>query len=346
MTAATFLTFSARAASIALLFVASPGTADDQELDEIVVRGELRDISLDDSTSSVSVLSLNPQHPGPVSHFEDILGQAPNVNFSSGASRARFIQIRGIGERGQFGEPLNSSVGLLLDGVDMSGIGTAATLFDVEQVEVFRGPQGTLYGANALAGLINVVSRAPSAEFGARVMLDAGEFDTRGVGAVVSGPLRENVHARLGLRHYEDNGFIDNAFLGRDDTTARDEQTLRGRLRWTPAEGSEVNLTLGRVAIDNGYDNFSLDNDRVTLSDNPGPGRADQRLRQRTVVRRPAPRKAADCKRRSRRLRHRLRVRRRLDVRRLSSRRLLVHGSLPARSRYVHAGRSSALPGP
>ena len=86
----------------------------------------------------------------------------PNVNYSKGSSRARYFQIRGIGERGQFDEPLNSSVGLLIDGIELSGIGTVATLFDVKQIEVLRGPQGTLYGANALAGLINVVTNKPT----------------------------------------------------------------------------------------------------------------------------------------------------------------------------------------
>ena len=258
------------AISLAIAGATPPGLADDRPLDEIVVRGELREVTLDDATRSVSVLSPGARHPGAIGHLEDILGQAANVHFSSGASRARFVQIRGIGERGQFAEPLNASVGLLLDGVDMSGIGTAATLFDIEQVEIFRGPQGTLYGANALAGLINVISRAPSPKFGGSVMLDAGQFYSRGIGVAVTGPLHEKLQARLALRAYQDDGFIDNAFLGRDNTAQRDEETLRGKLRWTPADGSEVDITLGRLASENGYDNFSLDNNRVTLSDNPG----------------------------------------------------------------------------
>src|SRR4029077_12196984 len=93
--------------------------------------------------------------------LEQILGLMPNVNYASGASRGRYLQIRGIGETGQFVEPLNSSVGLIVDHVDFSGIGTISTLYDVHQVEVFRGPQGTLYGANALAGLINVTTNDP-----------------------------------------------------------------------------------------------------------------------------------------------------------------------------------------
>lgn len=254
---------------------AAQASAEDAVLEEIVVRGELRESALDSTASSISVLAIDAIDAASVNHLEELLGRLPNVNFASGASRARFIQIRGIGERGQFSEPLNPSVGLLLDGVDMSGIGTAATLFDVEQIEVFRGPQGTLYGANALAGLINVTTPRPSDSFSARATVDAANFDGRGLGAIVSGPLGERAGVRLAARSYRDDGFIRNAFLNRDDTTRRDEETLRAKLLWEPREDSELALTLGRIAIDNGYDNFSLDNDRVTRSDSPGQDEQD-----------------------------------------------------------------------
>ena len=73
-------------------------------------------------------------------HLEQLLNLAPNVNFSSGASRGRFLQIRGIGERSQFIEPLNPSVGILVDGIDFTGIAGAATTMDIAQVEILRGP--------------------------------------------------------------------------------------------------------------------------------------------------------------------------------------------------------------
>jgi outer membrane receptor protein involved in Fe transport len=88
-------------------------------------------------------------------------------------------------------------VGLLIDGVDFSGVGTAATLFDVSQIEVLRGPQGTLYGANALAGLINVVTPASTIDWQSRAQFDLGNYGAQGVGAVISGPLNDTVGVRL-----------------------------------------------------------------------------------------------------------------------------------------------------
>ncbi|MDP6377005.1 MAG: TonB-dependent receptor plug domain-containing protein [Pseudomonadales bacterium] len=253
-----------------VLFAHSVLAQADTIIEEIVVTGELRESALASTPSSVSVLQPGDRRQTAVQQIEQVLGWAPNVNYASGASRARFFQIRGIGERGQFVEPLNSSVGLLLDGVDMSGIGTAATMFDVAQVEVFRGPQGTLYGANALAGLINVVSNAPTTEFEASIQLDAGDYGARGLGAVVSGPLSEQVRFRLGAQLYQDDGFMDNIHLGRDDTNDHDELTVRGRLDWEAGGSALWSIFAGHVDIDNGYDAFSLDNNRKTRSDQPG----------------------------------------------------------------------------
>ena len=253
--------------------VAATSTPQSLPIEEIVVTGEFRQPGLAETPGSISVISLDRHTAGTVNHLEEILGWMPNVNFASGASRARFIQVRGIGERGQFSEPQNASVGLIVDGVDLSGIGTMATLFDVEQVEVLRGPQGTLYGANALAGLINITTNAPTGEFFSRLRLDAGDHGSHGIGGVISGPVNEQLGYRLAGQINRDDGYMKNRFLGRDDTNNHDELSLRGKLSWRPQEDQDWTFTLGHVDVDNGYDAFSLDNDRNTLSDEPGHDR-------------------------------------------------------------------------
>ena len=237
-------------------------------IEEVVVTAEFRPMSAAQVPVSVSV--LDPDANGDlINHLDELLSRAANVNLTSGASRARFFQIRGIGERSQFVEPLNPSVGLIVDGVDLSGLGGAATLFDVQQVEVLRGPQGTLYGANAMAGLINVVTPDVTDSLSGSLQVDAGNYSARGAGGVLAGPIGDDVGFRISARTYQDDGFIDNIYLNRDDTNARDERTLRGKLQGKLSKGS-WQLAAGSIDVDNGYDAFSLDNNRNTRSDEPG----------------------------------------------------------------------------
>lgn len=242
---------------------------------EIVVTGEFRDARLNSIPSSLSVIDEEAIAARGAQHLEELLGMAPNVNYASGASRGRYFQIRGIGERGQFGEPLISSVGLLVDHVDFSGVGAVGTLYDVAQVEIFRGPQGTRYGANALAGLINVTTNEPTPEQQGSLRVEAANYDSYSLAGSVSGPLSDRVGYRFVAQQYRSDGFIDNEFLGVDDTNERDELTLRGKLNWLAGEASEIALMVGYIDIDNGYDAFSLDNDRDTRSDEPGHDRQE-----------------------------------------------------------------------
>jgi outer membrane receptor protein involved in Fe transport len=245
------------------------------EIQEIIVTAELRQKPLLETPASVSVITAEQIRERSAQHLEQVLTAAPNVNYAAGASRSRYFQVRGIGERGQFQEPLNPSVGVLLDGVDFSGAGTIGTLFDVEQVEVLRGPQGTLHGANALAGLINIRSAAPTEEFEHRIEATAGDYGSYGVGGSSSGPLTGSLLYRLAAWTYRSDGFIDNDFSGDDDTNDRDELTARARLRWLPSDNASLDFSYNHVDIDNGYDAFSLDNRRHTLSDQPGKDRQE-----------------------------------------------------------------------
>ncbi len=246
--------------------------ADETVLKEVVVSGtRLRDQVQTDVPASVTVLSERTLTDSAQQHFEEVLTQIPNLNWAAGTSRPRYFQIRGIGEREQYEGAPNSSVGFLIDDIDFSGVGMAATLFDVDQVEVMRGPQGTRLGANALAGLIAVHSADPADIYDSRVIGDVGNYDTRSLGVSATGPVESLDSAwRLSAQKYRSDGFRTNTYLHRDDTNGRDELTVRGKWRAQTGDHGQLDIAWMHVDLANGYDAFSIDNSRVTLSDKPG----------------------------------------------------------------------------
>ena len=250
------------------------GDGNDHPLDEVVVTATLRSVPLEETPGSVSVLNGATLHDAGQQHFEDVLPLVPNLNWAGDTSRPRYFQIRGIGELQQYQGAPNPSVGFLIDDIDFSGLGSAATLFDVDHIEVLHGPQGTLYGANALAGLIYVKSAEPSDTFGGRAELDVGDYNERSYGAVLTGPVSSLDSAfRLAVQKYTSDGFYHNAYLGRSNTDSRDELTVRGKWLFEPNDAWRVDLTVLRAQIDNGYDAFAIDNSRTTESDHPGVDR-------------------------------------------------------------------------
>jgi outer membrane receptor protein involved in Fe transport len=269
--------FAASAAAFAVpLLALSPALkaaadSSDQPLVEIVVTATLRSIPLEEMPGSVTVLSGATLRDAGQEHFEDVAALVPNLNWAGDTSRPRYFQIRGIGELQQYQGAPNPSVAFLIDDIDFSGLGSAATLFDVDHIEVLHGPQGTLYGANALAGLIYVKSADPAATFGGRAEFDVGDYNERSYGAVLTGPVSDLDSAfRLAVQRYTSDGFYHNAYLGRSNTDARDELTLRGKWRYEPNDAWRVDLSLLRAQINNGYDAFAIDNSRTTQSDHPG----------------------------------------------------------------------------
>ena len=262
--------------TIALLLVAllsfTPGLAAAVEnaIEEIVVTADFRARSELDMATSVTVMTEAVIKSRSAQHFEELANAVPNVNYASGSNRARFFQIRGIGERSQFVAPINPSVGFLVDNVDFSGAATIATMLDVKQVEILRGPQGTRYGANALAGLINVKTHDPEDQFSASLKLGAADYNTQAITAVVTGPVTESVSARLAVGSHRSDGYYENSFLRTKRNNSQDEQSIRGKLSAEMSANWQLNFSLSHVDIDNGYDAFTLDNSRTTLSDEPG----------------------------------------------------------------------------
>ncbi|MDX1705386.1 TonB-dependent receptor [Pseudidiomarina sp.] len=242
----------------------------EEPLERITIRGEYRQIPINQAATSVSVLGRETIEERAAVHIEDVLNAIPNVNFSGGTSRARFIQIRGIGERSQFVDPINPSVGLLIDGINYSGLGQAAQLFDISQVEVYRGPQSGRFGADGLAGMMVMETTRPGKELSGIWELGVGNYDELKGGVAVGGSLGALGQARVSIYQHSDDGFTNNIYLNRDDTQQRDELTARFNLYSDLGNDWQLRTTLHALNQDNGYDAFSLDNNRNTLSDQPG----------------------------------------------------------------------------
>jgi iron complex outermembrane receptor protein len=243
-----------------------------QEIDEIVVTADFRNRPVSDLAASVTVFDADQIEQRAVQHFEELINAVPNLSWSGDGHRARYFQIRGAGELEQYQGAPNPSVGFLIDDIDFSGIGTVATLFDMQQVEVLRGPQGTRYGANALAGLIYMHSTMPTADWSSKLQIMVADDDAYSAGLAFGGSLNssDSLMMRMSVHRYQSDGFRSNSYLGRDDTNGRDETTMRGRLRWLAGDHWQVDVAMLYADMDNGYDAFALDNSYNVLSDKPG----------------------------------------------------------------------------
>ena len=262
-----------RLSLIGLLLTAPAYATDDIEIDvsDVVISADFRPSTAAETPVSLTEIDEEAIESRGAQHLEEVLNLAPNVNVSSGASRGQFYQIRGIGERSQFNAPINPSVGLIIDGIDFSRTGGAATLFDIQSIEVLRGPQGTKFGTNGLAGTINMRSKEPTKDFNMHVEAGLAEYNTRNLGIAAGGTIVENqLLGRASIYTHKSDGYMDNDFLNRDNTQNHDELTFRSKFKLFATEDLSFDFTYMHLDIDNGYDAFTLDNSRNSLSNQPG----------------------------------------------------------------------------
>ena len=262
-----------------ILALVSTGASVAAELEEVVITATLRPQTALELATSVTVIDASTLREAGVQHLQDVLPLVPNLNWAAGTSRPRYFQLRGIGENDQWQGAPNPSVGFLIDGMDFSGIGMPATLIDLGQVEVLRGPQGTTLGANALAGLISLSTRMPTADDTLRVEATAGDFGVGALGLVAGGALGEEDGSafRFVAQGFRGDGSRKNTTLSRNDTNGFDERTLRWRSRHVLGADWDVDLSVLAVDLDNGFDAFATNNSRVTQSDDPGRDRQRSR---------------------------------------------------------------------
>ncbi len=241
----------------------------DTLLEEIVVSGYRLGSPLE-TDSSITVLGEEDIRAATLANFEELVPLVPNMNLSGEASRARYFQLRGIGEREQYEGAPNPSVGFYIDDIDLSGIGGVASLFDIAQVEVLRGPQSARYGASALAGVVYMRSTDPGEATRVDAELTAGGDGLYKVAAAAGGTLSETVQGHVSLGKLQQDGFRDNPYLGRDDTNGRDELAARAKLNWDINADWSALLTGLHMDSNNGYDGWTVLNGEVLQSDHPG----------------------------------------------------------------------------
>lgn len=258
------------------LLVCLPAFAQNN-LEEVVVSASFRDSALHDTPASITIIGLKAIQERGAQHLDEVLGSVANVNFAGGASRSKFIQVRGIGDIEQFKDPKHyPSIGLMIDDLDMSNLGTAGTLFDIEQVEILKGPQGTRFGSAALGGMIKLKSTAPGDTLEGKIVTGISAYSGWELGTAIGGPLGDTLRGRLAVHRFKSDGYKDNTYLEKDDTSSFDEQVLRARLNWQATENSRFDLNIFDIDVDNGYDAFSLNNTRFkSQSDQPGKDRQD-----------------------------------------------------------------------
>lgn len=257
-------------AAILPLFAASTiAYAEDGELEKILVTGDFQKESIQTLSASASLFSDHEINQRGAKFLDEMLASAANVNFTSGASRGRYVQIRGVGLRSQFVDPINPSVGLVIDGINYSGLGGSSLLFDVDQVEIYRGPQGTRFGADALAGMIQMESAAPTLDPSVKVQLGAGNYNSYEAGIAAGTGITDDTAVRASIYQRESDGYVENRYLNKD-TQRQDELVSRFKLHSQLTNNLRTELSVHYIDINNGYDAFTLDNSRYSVADEPG----------------------------------------------------------------------------
>ncbi len=246
-------------------------------LEEVVVTARKQTETLFEVPVAVSVLGEDFFQASGFNTMEDIVKFVPGFDYSpTNTSRAAGTQIRGISTF-SFSDGFESSVATVIDGVVMGREAQGFfDLYDIQSLEVIKGPQGTLFGKNASAGVVNVITKKPEYEFAAGGDIMVGSFDEIRVRGSVTGALIEDTLAyRLtGSSHVHD-GKIDNAISGQDDVNDKDTWSLRGKLLWEPSDSLSFLLTADYVEEDNAccqptYRNAAPPTPAIDFALNPG----------------------------------------------------------------------------
>ena len=223
---------------------ASAGATESSGLAEIVVTAQRREESAQNVGIAMSVISGQALADKSITYVNDLQNAVPNLQVEPafGSSQPQF-RLRGVGFI-DYTSNNTSPVGVSLDGVAFAlPIQTQGQLFDIDRVEVLRGPQGTLYGRNTTGGEINFISNRPTAETHAGASLEYGTHNEVNAEGFVSGPITEGLLGRLSVATEQGGAWQRNRLTG-ESLGDKDKVALRGQLQWDPAEALDFRLGL------------------------------------------------------------------------------------------------------
>ena len=222
----------------------SAGTGDTDAPDEIIVTARRRDETAQDIPVAVSVVGGDQIDNTGSFNVGRLQQLTPTLQFYSSNPRNTSVNIRGIGVPfGLTNDGIEQGVGIYVDDVYYSRVASATFDFlDVAQIEVLRGPQGTLYGKNTTAGAINISTRQPSFDLEGRTEVSIGNLGYKQIKAAVGGPLSDTLAARLAVSGTGRRGTIFN-IASKKWINAQDNLGLRGQLLWRPNDDLDVTLS-------------------------------------------------------------------------------------------------------
>jgi len=236
------------------------GSAADQSLalEEVIVTAQKRAQSLQDVPLAVSALSTAQMLDAGVQDMGDVSRQIPVLEVQNNVTAAATsFRIRRVGNLGNI-PTFEPAVGVFVDGAFRSrAMFGASELFDIERIEILRGPQSTLYGKNTTAGVIGIYTATPAEEFEWRGEVTAGQYDVDDDASLmnfkggISGPLTDSLGGSLGVSYSTHEELQTQALVsGGEDANDRERYSVRGQLQWDASEDLSLRLIMGTVQQD------------------------------------------------------------------------------------------------
>ncbi len=212
-------------------------------IERIIVTAQKREEALQDVPLAITAFSGNFLEERNIRDIRDLTDFSPSLRYENGNTvRNSGIAVRGIGSGGGFNAGVDGSVGLYLDGIYIpKQAGLLQSLTDIQSIELLKGPQGTLYGANTPAGVLNVNTGRPTQEFEAQINLGVGNFDSREASGFVNFGVTDNVATRFAFWTRENEGWLELQTGGYSNSHS--EYGGRVKTLWTPTESTEIELT-------------------------------------------------------------------------------------------------------